>query len=43
MTCMMLFAVTVLEGSESAKRWRLWVQTVTGTAYEAEDVDERVQ
>jgi hypothetical protein len=39
---MMLFAVTVLEGAESAMRRRLWVQTLTGTAYEAEDVDERV-
>jgi hypothetical protein len=40
MTCMMLFAVTVLEGADSAEQ-ELWALILTRTAYEAEDIDEK--
>jgi hypothetical protein len=33
---MMLFAVTVPEEAESAKRWKFWSGLLRGFAYEAE-------
>lgn len=42
MTCMIMFAVTVLEDAESAERWKAPGLDSYGDCVEAEHVDGRV-